>query len=95
MRAFFRDIRRRKIDRDPLGGQRNRHGRERRAHPFPRLRDRFVRQPHNREARQTGGDGALHLDAARDEALESHGMGLGKTVGAGGIKHTPPLRSFG
>ena len=65
----------REVDGDPLGRQRQPHRGEGGAYAFLGFGDRLVGEAHEIEGRQAGGDGALHFDEARLDALERHGIG--------------------
>ena len=75
VRAFLGEVGGREVDGDALGGEREAHGGHRRADPLLGLGDRLVGEADEVEGRQAGGDGALHLDEARLDALECHRVG--------------------
>ena len=62
MRAFLGQVGRRKVDRDPLGGQRQSHGRQRGLHALAALTDRLVGQADDGESGQAWRNLALDLD---------------------------------
>ena len=67
MRAFLGQVGGRQVDRDELGRQREADRGDRGAHPLAAFADRLVGQADDDEARQAGGDLALHFDPARLE----------------------------
>ena len=76
MAAFLEEIRRRQVDGDALGRQRQPEGAEGRAHPFAALRHRFVRQADHGKGGQARGHLDLdvhvhHLDALEGDRMHS------------------------
>jgi hypothetical protein len=68
-----RKIRRREIDGDAAGGQRQARGDQRRTHPLARLGDRLVGQANDMERRQARRDLHLHFDRAGLDPLKGYG----------------------
>ena len=76
MRPLFRQIGRRKVDRQLFRRQRDGEGAKGCPDPLARLRHRFVGQADDAEPRQTGAAGTLHLDQTRIDPLKRHRIGL-------------------
>lgn len=84
MAALLHHVGWRQVHQNPLRRQRQTHGGQRRAHPFTRFRNGFVRQAHHQESWQAGGDLHLHLDrlsldAGEGEALDPRDAHLENT----------------
>ena len=70
MRALLGQVRRRKVDCDALGRQRQAGGDQCRTHPLAAFADRLVRQADDGEGDLAGADLHLHVDRLRLYALE-------------------------
>ena len=73
MAAFLRQIGRGEVDDDPPRRQRQPRSDQRRTHPLPRFRHRFVRQTYDRKRRQAGRYLHLHVDRAGLDPLKGYG----------------------
>ena len=75
MRAFLDQVGGRQVDGDPLRGQRQPQRRQRRAHPFPGLADRLVRQADDGKGGNAGGQRTLDLDETGLDPVKRHRVG--------------------
>ena len=73
MAPLLGHVGRREIDRDPLGGEREAGGDERRAHALAQFGDRLVGQADDIEDHGAAGNLHLHVDGPGLDALESDG----------------------
>jgi len=86
MAAFLGHVGGRQVDGDALGRKCDGHRRQRGSHAVARLGHGLVGQAHEREGRDAGGDGALHLDLAGLDALEGDGVGAGDHGGLRSVR---------
>ncbi len=71
--AFLQEVGRREIDEEPARRQRETHCGQGRAHPFPRLAHRLVRQADDEKGGQPSGDLHLHFHRHRLDPREGEG----------------------
>ena len=75
MRSGFRQIRRRQVDRELFGGQRQRQNIEGGADALARFAHSFVGQSDNGKARQSRAYRAFNIYQTRHHAFKGHSIG--------------------